>query len=143
MFRMTPNIINNLFTTKSTRLYPTKVRDTFPGVRGELVNNIEKCNLCTVCAVKCPSNCIKVDRQLATWVYDPFACVYCGICVETCTAQSLHIEEKYRSPVQSKSIVSLKGEVKKKGAWIKGDLFPHHVTSLKGEVKKPTSETSS
>jgi ech hydrogenase subunit F len=116
MFRMTPNILDNLFTTKSTRLYPAKVRETFPGVRGELFNDIEKCNLCTVCAVKCPSNCIKVDRKQATWVYDPFACVYCGICVETCTAKSLRIDEKYRAPVKAKTIISMQGVVKKKAS---------------------------
>jgi formate hydrogenlyase subunit 6/NADH:ubiquinone oxidoreductase subunit I len=114
MFRMTPNVLENLFTAKSTRLYPTRARNPFPGVRGELTNDIGECNLCTVCAVKCPSSCIKVDRKQATWEYDPFACVYCGICVETCPSKSLRIEEKYPAPVKTKTIISLQGEVKKK-----------------------------
>jgi len=66
--------------------------------------------------VKCPSACIKVDRKKATWDYDPFACVYCGVCVEICPPKSLRIKEKYRSPVKTKAMVSLQGEVKKKAS---------------------------
>jgi ech hydrogenase subunit F len=114
MFRMTPNIIENLFTAKATRLYPVKVRPPFAGYRGELYNNIAECSFCTVCAVKCPSSCIRVDRKQATWEYDPFACVYCGICVEACTAKSLHIKDQYRAPVNQKVLIAMKGELKKK-----------------------------
>lgn len=114
MFRMTPNIIENLFTTKSTRLYPLTERKPFQDVRGELYNVIEECTFCTACAVKCPSQCIKVDRKMATWVYDPFACVYCGVCVEICPPKSLRQKEKYRPSKNVKEVVSLQGEVKKK-----------------------------
>jgi ech hydrogenase subunit F len=116
MFRMTPNIIENLFSAKATRLYPVKVRPPFVGFRGELYNIIEECSFCTVCAVKCPSSCIKVDRKQATWEYDPFTCVYCGICVEACTARSLHLKDQYRAPVNQKALISMKGELKKKAA---------------------------
>jgi ech hydrogenase subunit F len=114
MFRMTPNIIKNLFTSKSTRLYPLTERKPFQGVRGELYNVVEECNLCTVCAVKCPSQCIKVDRKKATWVYDPFACVYCGVCVASCPAKSLHQKEKYRPSMNVREMVFLQGKEKKK-----------------------------
>ncbi|MBI5604649.1 MAG: 4Fe-4S binding protein [Deltaproteobacteria bacterium] len=114
MFRMTPNIIENLFTTKSTRLYPMMERKPFERVRGEIFNVAEECTFCTICAVKCPSQCIKVDRKKATWVYDPFACVYCGVCVESCPSKSLRQKEKYRPAKLVREIVSLQGEIKKK-----------------------------
>jgi len=114
MYKMTPIILGNLFSPKSTRLYPRIERKPFEGVRGELYNVIEKCTFCTACAVKCPSQCLKVDRKNATWEYDPFACVFCGICVETCPAKSLHLKDKYKPPLNAREMISLKGEVKKK-----------------------------
>jgi len=87
MFKMTPNVLRNLLSKKPTRLYPH--------------------------AVKCPSQCISVDKKAATWTCDPFACVYCGICVEVCPAKCLHQKQAYRHPVYERQTIFLKGEPKK------------------------------
>jgi ech hydrogenase subunit F len=113
MFKMTPNVLRNLFSKKPTRLYPYEVRTPFENMRGELVNEIEKCTFCSVCAVKCPSQCISVDKKTAVWTCDPFACVYCGICVDSCPVKCLHQKQAYRRPVYDHQIISLKGERKK------------------------------
>jgi formate hydrogenlyase subunit 6/NADH:ubiquinone oxidoreductase subunit I len=114
MFKMTPNILRNLAARKSTRRYPHHVRETFDKVRGELLNDIQRCVFCGTCEVKCPSQCIAVDRKAAVWTYDPFACVYCGVCVETCPAKSLYQKTQYRKPTVDRVVVRMQGELKRR-----------------------------
>ncbi|MCK7512752.1 MAG: hypothetical protein MZV70_57775 [Desulfobacterales bacterium] len=63
MFKMTPNIVRNLVVKKSTRMYPAEVREPFAKVRGELINDIERCIFCGTCEVKCPSQCIAGGQE--------------------------------------------------------------------------------
>ncbi|MBF0117223.1 MAG: 4Fe-4S binding protein [Desulfobacterales bacterium] len=114
MFKMTPTIIKNFLSKRATRYYPYEVREPFKDARGELYNEIEKCNFCSACALKCPSQCITVDKKNATWECDPFACVYCGICVDTCPKDSLQQKNTYRKPALERQLIQMKGEVKKK-----------------------------
>lgn len=114
MFKMTPNVLRNLFFPKATRRYPREVRPPFENARGALLNDIEKCTFCSACALKCPSQCIAVDKKVSTWSYDPFVCVFCGICVEICPAESLHQKPEYRPPVAEREAILLKAELKQK-----------------------------
>ncbi len=114
MFKMTPNIVRNLVVKTSTRRYPAEVREPFVQVRGELINDIERCIFCGTCEVKCPSQCIQVDPKACIWSCDPFACVYCGICVDTCPAKSLYQKTQYRSPTGERLIISQQGQPRKK-----------------------------
>ena len=112
MFKMTPNIIHNLFHPKATRRYPRVVRPAFENVRGALFNDIAKCTFCGTCEVKCPSQCITVDKKAGLWIYDPFACVFCGICADICPSESLHQQSEYRLPLAGRETIMLKGEPK-------------------------------
>jgi len=114
MFKMTANIMRNLVVKKSTRRYPYEVRETFDKVRGELINDIDRCIFCGTCAVKCPSQCLEVDKQAYKWIYDPFACVYCGVCVDICPAKSLYQKTQYRKPVVERLTISMQGKPRKK-----------------------------
>ena len=52
---------------------------------GKIVNDMEKCILCGLCARKCPQSAIAVDRKEShTWVIDRSACVQCGACMDAC-----------------------------------------------------------
>lgn len=99
---MLSTILKNLFTGSATRLYPAKKREPFPDVKGNLLFEAEKCTFCTVCAIKCPSQCIRVDRAQKIWEVDPFSCVYCGICVEVCPVKCLSQDRQYRQAVLTK-----------------------------------------
>jgi ech hydrogenase subunit F len=114
MFKMTPNILRNLAVKKATRRYPYEVREPFDKVRGELVNDIERCIFCGTCEVKCPSRCLEVDKQAYKWNYDPFACVHCGVCVDTCPAKCLSQKTQYRAPLTERLTISLQGQPRKK-----------------------------
>ena len=114
MFKMTPNVLRNLVSKKPTRRYPHEVRPPFEHLRGALVNEIEKCTFCSVCAVKCPSQCITVDKKAAAWTCDPLACVYCGICVDACPVKCLHQKSEYKRPLRERKTIVLVGEARPK-----------------------------
>ncbi len=124
MFKMTPTILRNLAVGKATRRYPLEVREPFDKVRGELVNDIQRCIFCGTCEVKCPSRCIAVDRTAAIWTYDPFACIYCGVCVDTCPVKSLYQTPRYRQPATERITIRLKGELKKRSKEKRTDKDP-------------------
>jgi len=114
MFKMTPNIIHNLLHKKATRRYPKVIRPAFENVRGALFNEVAKCTFCGICAIKCPSQCILVDKKAGRWTYDLFACVFCGICVEACPAESLHQKSAYHLPLAGRETITLNREPKLK-----------------------------
>ncbi len=111
MFKMTPNVLKNLLSKKATRQYPRAVRAPFESARGALVNDIENCSFCSICALKCPSQCIAVDKKAASWRYDPFACVFCGLCVDFCSEKCLHQTREYRHPAAERETILLKGDI--------------------------------
>jgi len=94
---MTSNIMRNFFNKRATRLYPVVQREPFAQTRGAVRNDIEKCIFCSICATKCPSRCITVDKKAGTWTCDPFACIYCGICVDNCPTSCLSQIPAYQS----------------------------------------------
>src|SRR5512139_1690865 len=97
---MTRNILRNLVSPRATRRHPYVVRPPFENSRGELLNDIAKCTFCGTCAVKCPSQCIRVDKKSATWCHDPYACVLCGLCAESCPSGSLVQRREYLRPAE-------------------------------------------
>ncbi len=122
MFKVTPmtgNVLKNLFTKKSTRLYPFEVREPFENNRGELYIDIDNCIFCSTCARKCPSQCITVDKEKGIWRCDAFACVYCGTCGDHCPTKCLHHKRTWRPVSTSKVIIEEHGtppKPKKKAA---------------------------
>lgn len=113
MLPMTPSIMRNFIGKRATRCYPAVVRPAFENARGEIDNDMRICTCCGVCAAKCPSQCITVDKKAATWSCNPSACVYCGVCAESCPSGSLQQKRDYRRPVLKKELILLKGESNK------------------------------
>lgn len=110
MLTFTPNILKNLVAKPATRKYPFTKREPFKGVRGELYNDIDSCIFCSMCARKCPTQCISVDKKTGIWVCDPFACVFCGVCRDNCPVSCIHFYAAHKSPLTEHEIISLKGE---------------------------------
>lgn len=99
LFTILGDIFRNLFSRPVTRNYPYERRPDFPGVRGRLMIDGEKCIFCGMCMRKCPSNAITVTRKPeASWQFDRFRCIVCGACVEGCPKKCLRLAprtEKY------------------------------------------------
>ncbi len=102
MFGMLGHVLHNVGSKPATRLYPFETREPFANARGHLVCDIDKCIFCTLCDKVCPSNCLKVDRVNKTWDLDPYACIVCGVCVENCRKDALHLELTHTQVVQEK-----------------------------------------
>ena len=111
---MLPSILRNVFSGPATRPYPANPRQPFADARGELVNDPETCIFCSICAKKCPSQCLVVDKELGTWEWDPFACVYCGVCAEACPTKSLRQTNVRRAVARDKQSVAVQGQPKPK-----------------------------
>ena len=67
------------------------VCDIKPREDGKPVNDPARCVYCTICARKCPSGALTVDRAAKTWVLDEEKCVGCGACADTCPKKCIII----------------------------------------------------
>ncbi|MGN0457668.1 MAG: 4Fe-4S dicluster domain-containing protein [Eubacterium sp.] len=60
-------------------------KEQAPACAGKIVNNIDTCILCGLCARKCPQSCITVDRkEEKTWSINRDDCIQCGACIDAC-----------------------------------------------------------
>jgi len=91
---MARTAFRNFFTKPATRRYPYVVRPAFSTSRGRILNDFQKCILCSMCAKHCPANAIVVDKAQGLWRIDRFACVICGACVRTCPVKCLSISNE-------------------------------------------------
>jgi ech hydrogenase subunit F len=110
MLPMFPHVVRNLICRPATRRYPDQARTPFDNLRGELINAVEQCNFCGVCAHQCPAQCIRVDKKKMTWSWDPFICVFCGTCVDACPAKCLSHSQRYRPPAGEATPIHLCGD---------------------------------
>jgi formate hydrogenlyase subunit 6/NADH:ubiquinone oxidoreductase subunit I len=85
-----------------TSNYPFVPRRPLPGSRGQLTFDQATCIYCTLCAKKCPTAALAVDRKAKTWSIDRLACISCGACVDACTRHSLALDEMHSAPAVCK-----------------------------------------
>jgi formate hydrogenlyase subunit 6/NADH:ubiquinone oxidoreductase subunit I len=96
MFDMISSVIDNLFSTPVTRLFPKVIRKNFKNVRGKVGGvRIEECIFCGICERKCPSNCLKVDKVAKSWTIDRYKCIICSVCAEVCPKKCIDMDETF------------------------------------------------
>ncbi len=100
-FPMTGTVIKNLFSRPATRLYPFVKREPFALTRGHVAIEFSQCILCGICAKRCPTHAIAVDREKKEWQIDHLACVICGNCAIVCPKKCLSIKETASNAVTS------------------------------------------
>lgn len=98
VFTIARTITRNLFSRPPTSRYPAEPAKFYDLTRGHLTFEPEKCRVCRICMLRCPTQAIVVDREKRTWECDHFRCITCGNCVELCPADCLHLETEYRAP---------------------------------------------
>ena len=103
MMNFCPVIFRNFTHKKATRLFPKIKRPPFPKARGMVSIEEKDCIFCSMCAKKCPSSCITVDKK-GHWELDPMSCVYCGVCVQVCPTSCLSQANLQHNPTASKFI---------------------------------------
>jgi ech hydrogenase subunit F len=81
-----------------TSRYPFAPRRAIPGSRGQLIFTKDNCVYCTVCAKKCPTGALVVNRAQKKWIVDRLRCVSCGYCVEACPKKSLELSTAHATP---------------------------------------------
>lgn len=59
------------------------------GNKSELTVDTATCIYCGICAKKCPSEAIVVDRKEKKWEVNKDACTKCGLCIDSCPKKSL------------------------------------------------------
>ena len=72
-----------------THTYPYAPMPKDPIVRGHVEIDINTCIFCNICARKCPTDAIAMDRKNKEWEISHFQCIVCGECVEVCPKKCL------------------------------------------------------
>lgn len=103
-FKMTKLALKWAFRKPVTTRYPFKPRKPLDGSRGELVFTQDSCIYCTICAKKCPTGAILVDRVAKTWAIERLQCISCASCVEACPKDSLELSTNHAAPATAKQL---------------------------------------
>ena len=103
--------LSNLFHKPVTRNYPFVERIYPERTRGHVDINVDDCLFCGICAKKCPSDAISVDRATKTWKIDRMGCVQCSNCVNSCPKSCLTMDNKYTEPDAQATIDTFQGKI--------------------------------
>lgn len=98
-FSMAGSTLANLFKKPATRLYPAVPAKSSAITRGQVTIDVTPCIFCGICAKKCPTSAIKVDREAKTWEIERLQCIACGNCCEACPKECLSMATAYAPPV--------------------------------------------
>ncbi len=101
-FEMSRLALKWAVTRPVTSRYPFEPRQPLAGSRGALVFTKDQCVYCTVCAKKCPTGALAVNRSQKRWTIDRLLCIACGYCVETCPKHCLELSEAHNAPAVTK-----------------------------------------
>jgi ech hydrogenase subunit F len=91
-FEMTKLALKWAVSKPATSQYPFTPRAVVAGSRGRLVFTKDNCIYCNVCAKKCPTDALVVNRKEKKWIIDQLRCITCGYCVEVCPKKSLAMD---------------------------------------------------
>jgi ech hydrogenase subunit F len=97
-FQMAKLAMKWALTKPPTSRYPFQPRQPIAGSRGQLVFTKDNCVYCTVCAKKCPTGALLVNRAQKKWAIDRLRCINCSYCVEACPKKSLAMVEGHGHP---------------------------------------------
>ena len=97
-FEMSKLALKWALTKPPTTRYPFEPRNPIAGSRGQLVFTRDNCVYCNICAKKCPTDALLVNRAQKKWAIDRLRCITCGYCVEACPKKSLELVTGHGRP---------------------------------------------
>jgi len=96
-------IFTSLGRKAPTHNYPRVPIPKDPTVRGSIAIEIETCIFCTICARKCPTDAIVVDRAKKELELSRFECIVCAACIDACPKKSIKMLPELDSPSHEKT----------------------------------------
>ena len=111
-FKIGKMLMRSLFGKPATLMYPVKPAKIQEGTRGHMTIDIDKCVFCSLCAKKCPTNAITVDRNARTWQIERMKCIQCNACAVNCNKDALHMANTYTAPSGQKIVDLVQGPPK-------------------------------
>src|ERR1035441_6575183 len=103
-FEMSRLALKWALTKPPTSRYPFEPRRALAGSRGRLIFTKDNCVYCTVCAKKCPTGALVVNRAQKKWAIDRLLCITCGYCVEACPKKYLALGTDHATPTVTKDL---------------------------------------
>ena len=97
-FEMTKLALKWSLSKPATSQYPFTPRTALANSRGRLVFTKDNCIYCNICAKKCPTDALVVNRKEKQWIIDRLRCITCGCCVEACPKKSLALATAHQGP---------------------------------------------
>jgi formate hydrogenlyase subunit 6/NADH:ubiquinone oxidoreductase subunit I len=103
-YKITRVVLRSLVKKPATYAYPNANRTWHERTRGRVRLEEKDCILCGICAKKCPTDAIKVNREERTWTIERMSCVLCGSCVEFCPKKCLIMANQFATPYTEKTV---------------------------------------
>ena len=103
-FKLGRMTLGGLFKKPETVCYPTERKEPPLGLKGHVENETSLCILCGICAKRCPTGALTVDKKAGTWSIDRFRCVQCGSCVRECPKHCLSMNPHYAPCATAKAV---------------------------------------
>ena len=84
-------LFKSLGSKAPTHTYPYAPMPKAPIVRGHVEIDIDSCIFCNICARKCPTDAIAMDKKGKEWEISHFQCIMCSECVDVCPKKCLYM----------------------------------------------------
>lgn len=114
-FKLGGMTLKGLVKKPETLRYPAESKTPYEGQKGTVVNAKPKdCTLCTLCAKRCPTNAIEVDRDKRFWAISHLNCIQCGYCIAGCPKKCLVMKGERPELAAKKVVEKIKIPAQKK-----------------------------